>query len=371
QKFTVAQWSVSPGADLSRESALTGFSDRIGVNPRFFQRLDAKLERLSRAGILSAIAPLNELEISATDQPLPDDQAVLLVRYAVARWGAEPVVWLLAFEGDSQAKQVGRWKRIGQAAFGQGSHAPVLLYPGETPWLLDEFRDQRWVDIFGFQSVTDVTDDALLWTFAGPFPKEWARQPARPLIPFTPYENGLGAQSKKRFSANDVRHAAYWSLLLAPPAGLSYGGQGVVNWDATTEPKTNKAPGARLPLWHKALFMPAAKQMGILASFMNSLPYWRLRPEPKAVATQPGEQAPRRHIVVASTETKDLALVYVPEDRSLDLVPEALPHPPTVTWFNPRTGQTESAVAVVNERASQFPTPGAGDWVLVMRGQKQ
>ena len=80
----------------------------------------------------------------------------MLVRYVVARWGAEPVVWLLAFDGGNQGKNTGRWKRIGQAVFGEGSHAPVVLYPGETEWVLDEFRDQPWVDAFGYQSVTGL-----------------------------------------------------------------------------------------------------------------------------------------------------------------------------------------------------------------------
>ena len=85
----------------------------MGVNPHFFKRLDSKLETLNRAGILSAIAPLLELE--AAQQPaaaVGDDQAALLLRYVVARWGADPVAWLLAFDGDKQATTVARWKRI-------------------------------------------------------------------------------------------------------------------------------------------------------------------------------------------------------------------------------------------------------------------
>ncbi len=57
---------------------------------------------LSQAGILSAIAPLLELPSQTNAaMALPDDQAELLVRYIVARWGADPVAWLIAFEGDS------------------------------------------------------------------------------------------------------------------------------------------------------------------------------------------------------------------------------------------------------------------------------
>ena len=201
----------------------------------------------------------------------------------------------------------------------------MVLFPGETQWVLDEFRDQKWVDVFGYQSVTDVTDDALKWTVSGPFAAEWKKEPARPLIPFAPYENGVAAQSGKRFSADDVRHAVYWSLLLAPPAGVSYGAQGVANWDTTVGPKDEQTKAADLPMWRKALFMPAGKQMAHLAKFMNSIDFWTLRPQPKAIASQPGDQSPRRFIAAAGTEANNLSLVYVPEDRTLELFLDCAP----------------------------------------------
>jgi len=371
QRFTVAQWAVAPGEDANKQSAYSGFPERIAINPDFFKRLDARLEILSQAGILSAIVPL--LELQSPKSPvtaLPDDQAELLVRYVVARWGAEPVAWLLAFEGDSAAKNVGRWKRIGQAVFASRAHAPVILFPGETHWLLDEFRDQKWVDVFGYQSVTDVTEDAVKWTVTGPFAAEWKKEPARPLIPFAPCENGFAPQSRKRFSSDDVRRAVYWSLLMAPPAGISYAGQGVVNWDATVGLKDGQPDPADLPMWRKALFMPAAKQMSFLAKFINSVDFWKLRPEQKAVASQPGQQSPRRFIAAAGTDANTLSLIYVPENRTLELLLDALPHSPSVGWFNPRTGEHNPAVAVVAGSTCQFPTPNPGDWLLVTKAGK-
>ena len=371
QNFTVAQWAVAPGPDTSQQQAFTGFTDRIGINPDFFQRLDAKLDTLSRVGILSAIVPLSEM-VSQDDgaATLPDDQAALLVRYVVARYGAEPVAWLLAVEGDSRAKGAGRWKRIGQDVFAYQEHAPVVLYLGETAKLLEEFRDQTWVDAFGYPSLTDVTDDALKLTLTGPFANEWKQEPARPIIPFAPYENGIGAQSRKRFSADDVRHAIYWSCLLTVPAGVSYGGYGLLNWDSTIEPKAGEPLPEGLPLWHMALFMPAAKQVKQLATFANSIEFWRLRPEPKFVANQPGNLSPRRFIAAAGAQAKDLSVVYVPEDRTLEILLDALPPSPNVTWLNPRSGENSPAVAVVAARTCQFPTPDPGDWLLVMKAGK-
>ena len=141
-------------------------------------------------------------------------------------------------------------------------------------------------------------------------------------------------------------------------------------WDGTTDAKGDTTKGAGLPAWHKSLFMPAAKQLGHAAKFAASIDYWRLVPYPNAIATQPGNMAPLRRIAAAGTEAKDLAIVYVPEDRTLEILTEVLPPSPSVTWFNPRTGENSPAVAVVGGATCQFPTPDPGDWVLVMKAGK-
>jgi len=371
QRFTVAQWAVAPGEDVKKQSAYSGFPEHIAINLDFFKRLDARLEVLSQAGILSAIAPLAELRPQENVVPaLPDDQAELLVRYVVARWGADPVAWLLAFEGDSTGKNVGRWKRIGQAVFGARAHAPVVLYPGETQWVFVEFRDQPWVDVFGYQTVTDVTEDAVKWAVAGPFAAEWTKEPTRPLITFAPCESGVARQSGKRSTADDVRHAVYWGLLMAPPAGVSYSGQGVVDWDLSFGPGAEGTKATDLPMWRKSLFMPAAKQMSALAKLVNSVDFWKLRPQPKVVALQPGNASPRKFIASASADPNTLSLVYVPENRSADVLLTALPQSPSVGWLNPRTGESNPAVAVVSGGTCQFPTPDPGDWLLVVKAGK-
>jgi hypothetical protein len=374
QQFTVSAWAVAPGPDLKGEKALGRRQEVVEINPTVFQRLDAKLELLSRAGILSAVAPLLELE---TEQKaaaaLTDEQAAVFVRYVTARWAAEPVVWMLAFEGDAQTKIVGRWKHIGQVAFTNAAHAPVLLYPGSTPWFLDEFRDQAWVDVFGYPAITDFTDDALKLAFAGPFSKAWTSQPERPLVVFMPPENGVGPQSKKRFTADEVREAAFWGLMLAPPAGISYAAEGVRDWNKTSG--KGRAEGKEqnqdeMPAWKKSLFLPGAKQMARLVNLVHTEELWRLRPAPQFVAAQPGTASPRRYVTAASTESKDLSVVYVPEDRTVEISLEALPNSPNITWLNPRSGESSPAVAVLGSQSCQFPTPDVGDWLLVMKGGK-
>src|SRR5206468_4773788 len=85
----------------------------------------------------------------------------------------------------------------------------------------------------------------------------------------------------------------------------------------------------------------------------------------------PGKESPGRFIAAARTDAKDILIVYVPEDRTVEIKLDALPPSPNVTWINPRTGENSPAVAVVTQNTCQFPTPTEGDWLLVTRSQPE
>ena len=367
QRFSVAQWSAAPGVDSKNQTAWTG-DKHIFINPAFFAQLDSKIEKLERVGMLSAIVPLRDFAPPGTNsfEALPEDQAALLLRYMVARWGAYNVVWVLSCEGEGPGGKINRWKRIGREVF-DGVRTPVMLYAGDTYWALEEFRNEPWLDMFGYQSGREINDDSIQWLVAGPVSTDWEKEPPRPIINLAvPYENEPVGRPASRPAAQAVRRAAYWSLLNAPPAGVTYGGYSVWNW------QTDKPKGADLPRWRTALFMPAAKQMGTLAGFFSSMEFWRLRPAQDMLVRQPGSETPARHIAAARTESRDLAVVYVPEDRRVALSVAAMPAAPDSYWINPRTGERAPASAVASGGgACEFETPAEGDWLLVLKSEKK
>ena len=189
QRFTAiqwvaTQWRAAPDGDRLGERPFTGH-DRIAVNPGVFQRLDAKAAELNRAGLLNV--PVLLWAIGGGSNPavnpgfsLPDDQAIRLARYMVARWQAYGVVWILPGDGDYRGDRAEKWKRIGRAVFGDVPHAPVVLHPGGMHWVLGEFRDEPWLDIQGYQSGHGDDEKTLRWMIDGPPATEWKRSRSGP-----------------------------------------------------------------------------------------------------------------------------------------------------------------------------------------------
>jgi hypothetical protein len=381
QRFSVVQWvatqwRAAPDGDVMKELAFTG-TNRIEINPRFFQRLDGKADALNRAGLLNA--PVLLWAVGSGSNPrvdpgfaLPEDQAILLARYMVARWGANQVAWVLGGDCDYRGPKAERWKRIGRAVFGDSPNAPVLLHPGGMQWYLDDFRSEKWLNVIGYQSGHGDDDRTLRWIFNGPPSTDWKEEPYRPFINLEPpYENHLAYQSRRPHLPEHVRRAIYWSLLNAPTAGVSYGGHGVWGWDDGTGPPTDH-PGSGTPLpWREALEMPAANQMTHLASFFNSIEFWRLRPAPGILARQPDNDSAGLHIAAARSEDGDLMVIYAPSARLVSVKASALPPAPIVRWFNPRNGERSSAIAVVNDNVIDFATPGTGDWILLIKTEEK
>ena len=356
QNFSAVQWAVGSAVDIKKRSAFSSQSP-ISIDPEYFQALDEKVEIMNRAGLLSVIAPLwGEQSVA---EELPEEQVALLFRYLNARWGAYDIAWLLTVTENRNA----RWMRIGRQSFGKTTHAPVILFPGELASGFDDFHNEDWVDAFGFGLGQNMNDDSVKWLVAGPLGRESATKPARPFINvLPPMENGLAAQSQERIADSDVRRMAWWSLLLTAPAGVSYGAQDVATWNATKQ--------SHLPTWQLSLFLPGAKQMSHLAEMCSSTDWWTLRPAPHSVAIQPGRDLPRRFIASSENAGGTLSLTYVPEERTLEMVLEALPPAPGIQWLNPRTGKKSPAVAVVGIRTCQLPTPDKGDWVLCVKSGK-
>jgi hypothetical protein len=374
KKFTAVQWIAtqwvaSSCGDVNHARAFDGV-EKIVIDPVFFQRLDRQLDAVAQAGLLNVPVLLWSAEWSTPEANgknpgffLPEDQAVVLARYLVRRWSASAVVWVLAGDGDYRGVKADRWRRIGRAVFGCEPHAPVMLHPAGMQWNAAEFRDEAWLDMLGYQSGHGDDQETFRWLVSGPPATDWKNPPARPIINLEPpYEDHIAHHSQTRIAADFVRRAMYWSLLVSPTAGVSYGGHGVWGWDDGSA-LSEGHPNAGLPQsWRNALNFTGAEQVRHLADLFKSIPWWRLVPEPKLILVQPGEGDCARFVAAARSTDGDVTVIYIPLDRSIELV---RPLGSRLTfWFNPRDGARQPAQPT-DENRCRFTTPAAGDWVLV------
>lgn len=362
-QFVTTQWRAA-NSDAQNQTAFTGV-EKIKINPKFYQRMDPYFDAINNHGMIAV--PVLLWAIRGEENPghfLPEDQRVVLAEYQIARYGAHQVIWFLGGDGNYREANAAPWRRIGQTVFGDNHHRLATMHPGGMHWVADEFRNENWFSFLGYQSGHGDDDNLFRWTAAGPASKEWTKQPPRPIINIEPnYEAHLAYQSKQPHSPLNVRRAAYWSLLCAPPAGVTYGGHGVWGWHSERGPAPAHPNTGDGDPWHIAMNMPGANQMKHLYDFFAAIEWWRLQPDQSLVANQ--QQAAKDFIVAARSEQGDLAAIYAPGGGGIQVNAASLKLPMQAKWFNPRTGSWTDE-GPLKDKIQHFTAPNTEDWLLYL-----
>lgn len=367
-QFVTTQW-ISADSDAEGRTAFSG-KDRIAIHPAFYQRLDKRIDAINEQGMLAA-------PVLIWDAPwykdknyfnpgflLSNDQIVVLANYMVARYGGNQVVWILNGDGDYRGEKAARWREIGRAVFKYSPNRLATVHPAGPHWVYDEFRDEPWLSFMGYQSGHFDRPDYYLWHAAGPPAKEWTKEPVHPIINLEPnYEAVYAFETHRYFDDQAVRRAAYWSLLIGPPAGVAYGAHGIWSWELKRGIPLNFDAAGEAPSWKEAMHLPGSTSMKHLKDLFTSFDYWRLRPAQELLVEQPGAQDPLRYVVVARAEGADWGLAYLPVGRAIRLRAEALGNSVKARWFNPRTGKW-SRSQQVGGSPMELRAPSAEDWVV-------
>lgn len=361
-QFVTTRWAVAHG-DAAGRAPFAG-KEKIALDPVFFQRMDERVAAINAHGMIAAPVLLwahpSQPELNPA-VALPEDQMILLARYMVARYGAYQVAWMLNGDGDYTGANAERWKRIGRAVF-SNPHPDRLatMHPGRLRWHTPEYLSEPWYSFQGYQS--GHRDDAmhLKWlTTEGPPSKDWRNEKHIPTLNIEPNYEAHRSRvdgATHVFSAADIRRAAYWSLLIAPPAGVTYGAHGVWSWEArSAEPLNHEGTGIAKP-WRDAMHLPGSTQMKHLRQFFQAVHWPKLRPAQDLLVNQPGERDPARFVAAAAPEDRSSLVAYVPAGSALILKPEIIKALPRARWFNPRTG--------IWRDATSFEPPDAEDWLI-------
>jgi hypothetical protein len=367
-QYVTTRWSAAHG-DQAGRAAYTG-RERIDIDPTFFQRMDERVDAINEHGLIAAPILLwahpSRPDINPGVQ-LPDDQAILLARYMVARYGAHQVVWFLNGDGDYLGKNAERWRRIGRAVF-TAAHPNRLssMHPARKRSMVEEFAKEPWFHFAGYQSGHRDDDEHLRWLTEGPPSQSWKRAAPIPDINIEPNYEAHRSRTQGAthvFDAHHVRRAAYWSLMVAPPAGVTYGAHGIWSWELRdAEPLHHKGTGVA-PAWDKAMLLPGSVQMKYLADLFLSLPWTQLRPAQDVLADQPGRAAAERFVTVLQAQDNSLVMAYLPAGLTLRFQAAAVDGLKRARWYNPRAGRWRNASA----RGTEWSAPDEQDWVLLLQ----
>ncbi len=346
--------------------AFTG-TGKISLDPEFFIRIDKKIEEANSKGLLVSpvvlwALPFGEGTEYSPGYYLPIREAVLLAKYIVARYQGNHVLWTLGGDGKYYGDLEERWKSIGSQVFGEGKHQGlVTLHPHGLSWLGDLYEDQEWYDVITYQSSHSNEANTVNWINTGPVTERWDKLRPMPLINTEPnYE-----EIYFKITAEDVRNASYWSVFAAPPAGITYGANGIWPWLREGEGIENHESSAGTHTWKESVDFEGSKQIGYLHEFINQFEWWKFRPANELLVAQPGDEVFNHFISVVANEDRSIVLIYSPVKQSIRVF-NIDGKKYKVRWFDPILNKFITSEPTPHEHILEFENPLDQDMVLVM-----
>ncbi len=338
----------------------------VGMNHDVLRAMDAKVAAIAARGLAPAPVLLWTLGPDDPGNAWTAEDAILVARHLKARWGAYGCVWLLG--GDGKYPDVDRWRQIGRGVFPAGEsdgggvgRGPVTLHMAGRNWAFAPFAEEPWFDFVGFQSGHGAADDDLKWLTRRRAAAEWPDLPM-PLVNLEPnYEAIPAYKTGELHDAAHVRRAAWWSLLIAPPAGVAYGHHAGWVWNEQTGPIEGHGDRPAGP-WTDAVDAEGAADMGRLRRFFESAPWTDLRPAPGLVANQSDD--PAAFVAAARTPDGARTVFCTPVGGPVVLSDASLTRSGLWTRFDPRTGER---LPLPFDEAGVLQTPVGHDWVIERR----
>jgi hypothetical protein len=364
-----APWRAAFQDELG-QTAFSGVHD-IQVHPEFFQRMDRRVGEMADkglAGVAVLLWALTSAEKESPGEVLPESEAIRLASYMVARYTAYPMLWFLGGDGDYRGEKAERWRKIGRAVFPEGRfRRPVSLHPRglQDPWA--ELKDEYWIDFFNYQTGHGGDERKWQWNATGGTASGWKLEPARPVVDSEPNYEGHMSYHGQKIGDAEVRKAAYYSLLAAPPAGITYGAHGIWPWIRKPEVPLNHARSGVADPWFECLDYPGSKQMTFLRRVFEMVEWWKLRPDRSLLVNDPDPPDYFNWPMPAFSTDRRAGLIYLPKMWTAAVDLSRFDRTVTATWYNPRTGETTGAGRHRPSKGVAFTPPGEGDWLLVLR----
>jgi hypothetical protein len=372
QGFTVAQMNSLPQWDTSepiRRYPFRGEWDLDAPNPEYFRALDELVAAGHERGVVSAFIVLwfnfvaGDRDRSLTNTFSPA-QARRYGRYLAARYGPYGAAWFVSGDADLPEESIDVYEAAGEAIDVATSHALLSthMHPRrETP---ERFDDAEWFDFHSYQS-GHYHGEGRRRAFENAAAHR-DRSPPRPVLNSEPCYEGYGfldlddSELDPRdvpVSREDVRRAAWWSVLAGANAGITYGASGTWHWFHPGE----RVLRDHLPMprpWEEAAEFPGADDYARLKEFLTGYRFGALSPRQDLLVDEDA--------AVRAAELDGDAVVYAPEGGAVTVEPDVLGPEASPRWFDPATGREVPAQHEHTAEGARIAgAPWRGDAVLI------
>ncbi len=343
--------------------------DPARPNDGYFRHVDYVLEKAEKLGLYVGMLPTwGSYWKTGEKRIFTVGNAHAFGKFLGSRYREKPVIWILG--GDSNVENDQERAIIDAMAAGLkegdgGAHL-MTFHPRGPGLSSDRLHAAPWLDFNMYQS-SHAAHDHDNGIFAE---NDYALRPPKPTLDGEPRYEGLSVgfyfrdvNRFDRFDDDDVRQAAYWSLL-AGACGHTYGHSSV--WQMWS-PGRQPVLFADIP-WRQALDHPGAFQMGLVRRLFESRPFQKLVPAQQMVSDGPRTGGGKIRAALAGDGS--FAFVYSPQGEKFTVDTRVIRAARVKEiWFDPRYGSSYD-VHTSNSKGFQTytpPTSGRGrDWVLIL-----
>jgi len=291
--FTVVQIVAGLYPDMpafdergANEAGFPWDEEFTAINPGYFDMADLRLGRLVSSGIVPCIVGCWGYFIKW----MGIEKMKKHWRHLVARYGAYPVVWVLAGEGmmpyylsdtkEADAEfQKRAWAEVGRYLQETDPYNhPATIHCGGTTPARETVEDDSVLDFnilqTGHGDRTSIPNTVKLVTSG------YTAEPTMPVINSEVCYDGIGG-----CCAEQVQRFMFWCCILSGAAGHTYGANGI--WQVNTRgkpygPSPHGTSWGDTP-WEDAYQLPGSSQLGLAKRLLEKYDWWRFEPHPNWV----------------------------------------------------------------------------------------
>jgi hypothetical protein len=309
------------GFDIGFEDLPTGHINQVNI--AYFQYLDRLAEILVEREIVPVWQPVFHgygwKGLDTAGAVIPPLEYARYCRYLVARYGAQPAIWLVSADGDGLAPGVdpGGWEIERWDAY----HHPTGIHyaPHQDPWA---YQDRPWLDFQWCQTGHNGEHNPQRVAVM------WEKRPVKAVANGEPTYEHIGKFG--RAAGWWQGHEAWSNLTCGGTMGVVYGAGSLWQWRLDLQERHQEWCMASHASWCEALDFEGSNYVGVISRIFDGLPFAEMMPDFQHTYGRAGLIVPGK-----------LLLIYLPEGGDLVLArTDGVPAEYRV--IDPRTGEVIS-----------------------------